>query len=556
MRKTLVPLLIAFAGCDASDALITDDAVELPGPDTERASDPDLALEAELRTAPAHDALFDAAAQEFNVPAPLLKALSFSLTRYDMVVPEEEFETDPELAVDGVPMGAESASGFGMMALSAKELETAATLAGVTVAQAKSDALPNVRAAAALLSSWAQEMNINRTQIKAWLPVIARYSGIEDAEDRTAFARDEVFEVLRLGVGELRTPHEDISVGTQNLDTSEYATIAQELTAGPDYSRAVWYPSKHYSTRSRKPAMVIIHTCEAPYTGCRNYLRSNTRSVSAHYVVGTTEVAQLVRESQRAHHIGATYNSKLNSNVLASLNGVGANHFTIGLEHGGYASQKTFPTSQLDNSARLVCDISKGHGIARDRFHIVGHGQLQPYNRTDPGKNWPWSSYIAKVNSFCNSNPPPPKPPTPPPAGAVVIDSNNARNATSNHYVKVSSNWVGTASSPGYYGTGYYYASTKPVSDAAEFYFYLSAPATKTIEGFWVAGANRSSAAPFVAFNAAGAKLGTKNVNQKVSGKTWVNVGTYNFSAGWNKVVVSRWAAEGSVVIADAIRVR
>jgi hypothetical protein len=33
-------------------------------------------------------------------------------------------------------------------------------------------------------------------------------------------------------------------------------------------------------------------------------------------------------------------------------------------------------------------------------------------------------------------------------------------------------------------------------------------------------------------------------------------VGTFNFSAGWTKVVISRWAGDGDVVIADAVRIR
>jgi hypothetical protein len=35
-----------------------------------------------------------------------------------------------------------------------------------------------------------------------------------------------------------------------------------------------------------------------------------------------------------------------------------------------------------------------------------------------------------------------------------------------------------------------------------------------------------------------------------------VTLGTWNFTAGWNKVVLSRWATPGKVVIADAVRIR
>ncbi|MBS1124711.1 MAG: cwhA, partial [Deltaproteobacteria bacterium] len=44
--------------------------------------------------------------------------------------------------------------------------------------------------------------------------------------------------------------------------------------------------------------------------------------------------------------------------------------------------------------------------------------------------------------------------------------------------------------------------------------------------------------------------------NQQATTSQWVTLGTWSFSAGWNKVVLSRWADAGKVVIADAVRVR
>ena len=137
----------------------------------------------------------------------------------------------------------------------------------------------------------------------------------------------------------------------------------------------------------------------------------------------------------------------------------------------------------------------------------------------------------------------------------LVIDSNNANNDTAKGYVQMSSNWA-QGSSSGYYGNNYYYASTQAISDPAVFYFYLSAPATKTIDAWWVAGSNRSPEAPFVITNASGTHLATVKVNQQLNGSQWNTLGTWSFPAGWNKVQLSRWAPSGYVVIADAIQVR
>ena len=46
------------------------------------------------------------------------------------------------------------------------------------------------------------------------------------------------------------------------------------------------------------------------------------------------------------------------------------------------------------------------------------------------------------------------------------------------------------------------------------------------------------------------------SVNQQANGGRWNAIGTWNFSAGWNKVQLSRWTTSGYVVIADAIQVR
>jgi N-acetyl-anhydromuramyl-L-alanine amidase AmpD len=319
------------------------------------------------------------------------------------------------------------------------------------------------------------------------------------------------------------------------------------LALAPDYAvtGTIWRPSPNYSTRSTGIHYVIIHTCESGYSGCWSWLTNSSSGVSAHYVVNESgsEISQLVREASKAWHIGANYDCANNGGHDCGNNGIQANNLTIGIEHGGYASQTSWPSGQIGASANLSCDISRAHNIPRDRYHFVGHGQLQPYNRTDPGANWPWTDYLNRINSACGAT------------SAIIVDSNNANNNASVAKYEVSATWS-TGSSAGYYGTGYNFASTDAISDPATFWFYLPAAATKTIDGWWVAGTNRSTTAPFISYNASGAEVGRAAANQQINGGKWVALGTYNFSAGWNKVQLSRWTSAGYVVIADAIRVR
>ncbi|HEX8429812.1 MAG TPA: hypothetical protein VF625_00950, partial [Longimicrobium sp.] len=101
-----------------------------------------------------------------------------------------------------------------------------------------------------------------------------------------------------------------------------------------------------------------------------------------------------------------------------------------------------------------------------------------------------------------------------------------------------------------------YYASTAALSDAANFEFYLPAAATKSVSAWWTSGTNRSATAPFIMYNASGAEVGRRSVNQQTGGGAWQSLGSYAFSAGWNRVSLSRWTTEGFVVIADAVTIQ
>src|SRR5207249_11086354 len=101
---------------------------------------------------------------------------------------------------------------------------------------------------------------------------------------------------------------------------------------------------------------------------------------SAHYVVNEdgSEASQLVLERDRAWHIAALYDCTLNRRHDCWLNGVQSNHFTVGVEHAGFASQDSFPASQIEASAALVCDITRDGGRSEEhtselqsRFDLV-----------------------------------------------------------------------------------------------------------------------------------------------------------------------------------------
>ncbi|MGQ0714391.1 MAG: golvesin C-terminal-like domain-containing protein [Gemmatimonadaceae bacterium] len=478
---------------------------------------------------------FENAAREFGVPAGLLKAIAFTETRMQMVRGTAEFEGQ--------------APAYGVMALRGERLSRGAALAGATVERVQSDPRANIRAGAAVLRSYADELSVDRTSMANWAAAVARYSGISHGPAVASYVHEAVYDVLRRGVSVIDRSRVVARIPAFDVD-AVFPRPSIVSIASIDFPSALWRASPNFDDRvagdAGKPHMIIIHTCEGNYAGCWGWLVNPASHVSAHYVVNESgsEISQLVQEPKRAWHIAATYDCALNANHECGRNGQQSNHFTIGIEHAGFASQATWPASQIDASARLVCDITRDWGIPRDQVHIVAHGKLQPYNRTDPGPNWPWTDYLRRIEQHCGEG------------GGLIVDSNNDANDASLARVELSSSWTAASATPGYYGTGYAYASTQAVSDPATFSFYLEAPATKTIDVWWTSGSNRAPSAPYVVSTSTGARLATVYVNQQANGARWNTLGAWTFPAGWNTVQLSRWTTGGYVVVADAMRVR
>jgi hypothetical protein len=499
----------------------------------------DEPIDTDHEATPGLDDDFEHASRVHDVPADLLKALSYIETRWEMVDGEEEH--------DGRPAGA------GVFGLYGDNLALGAAAAGVDIDAARYELGANLAAGAARVAELAAQHGITGDRMMDWTPVISEFSQIPDDEARVAYV-DEVIRVLALGAKEIAedgtviasiAPHAELEV--PEARGLERATV--------DFPGAIWRASPNYNSRGgSKVSLVVIHSCEGGYAGCWGWLRNSKAGASAHYVVKEdgSEVTQLVREANRAWHVSAAYQCSRAGNQQCSKNGVSTNTFSVGIEHAGFASQSSWSNGIIEKSARLTCDITRDHGIPRDRNHVVSHGQLQPWNRTDPGKNWPWNHYIDRVRAHCGSS-----------GGGggttgptIIVDSNNANNNKAVAKIELTGQWTSTAATPGYYGTGYWFANTAPVSAPATFWFHVSASGSRTIDAWWTAGANRSDGATFIAYNASGKELGRRSVSQKTNGSKWVTLGTWSFTPGWNKVVLSRWGAEGSVVIADAVRVR
>ncbi|MES2394941.1 MAG: N-acetylmuramoyl-L-alanine amidase [Bacteroidota bacterium] len=201
------------------------------------------------------------------------------------------------------------------------------------------------------------------------------------------------------------------STGVTVTDESVYNKSGQQFQAkslqSSDYAPALWTAagSCNYSSRSGTAiSAVTIHDVEGSYAGCISWFQNCASSVSAHYVVRSSDgqITQMVLESAKAWHVGSE------------------NPYTIGIEHEGYVNDASwYTTAMYTQSAALVRDIcNSGYGISPLRTYygpgcsggasscglgactkIKGHQMFTGQSHNDPGPNWNWARYYLLINN-------------------------------------------------------------------------------------------------------------------------------------------------------------
>ena len=169
-------------------------------------------------------------------------------------------------------------------------------------------------------------------------------------------------------------------------------------------------PSPNFTRgRARNVRVVVIHLVQAPERAttaedvARNWFATTVARSSAHYVVDNDSIVRCVDEANTAW---AT---------------PGANADGLQVEHAGYAEQSPsqwaddYSRAMLELSARLTADLCRRYGIpavhltpaqlAAGARGIIGHiDATNAYSggrgHTDPGPNFPWDAYIAKVRGY------------------------------------------------------------------------------------------------------------------------------------------------------------
>lgn len=144
-------------------------------------------------------------------------------------------------------------------------------------------------------------------------------------------------------------------------------------------------PSPNFDDRTTPISMIVLH-----YTGMQDaasaiaWLASEESKVSAHYVV--TEDGQVVRmvpEEKRAWHAGISHWRGLQN---VNTHSIGIEIVNPGHEFG----YRPFPDEQINALIPLMQGIKERYGITRG--NIVGHSDVAPARKQDPGELFPWGT--------------------------------------------------------------------------------------------------------------------------------------------------------------------
>lgn len=162
--------------------------------------------------------------------------------------------------------------------------------------------------------------------------------------------------------------------------------------------------SPNFDARRKPPDMVVIH-----YTGMESgeaalaRLRDPAAQVSAHYLIEEDgRVFRLAPEERRAWHAGVSFWQGERE----------LNHASIGVElvnPGHEFGYRPFPDAQVAALISLLDDIRERWDIVDGR--IVGHSDIAPGRKTDPGELFPWDRLAAAGHGLWVEPGPSPGPP-------------------------------------------------------------------------------------------------------------------------------------------------
>ncbi|WP_158628691.1 N-acetylmuramoyl-L-alanine amidase [Saccharopolyspora rhizosphaerae] len=374
---------------------------------------------------------FQESAHEFGVPATLLMATSYQLTRWEDHRGEQSraggYGPMHLTEVDAAKLRAQNPELRGYADHPALHtLSEAAELVDVAPEAIRNDPEQNIRAGAALLAERSKRLHGGTlpTHLGEWYPAIASLSGSPRLSGARDFA-DSVYEVLdqgrarttasgqRIAFAPIPEVRPDRDLSATGLADSEPDTEAEcPDTVDCRFLPAAYAPTNpedpsagygNYDTAERPDDVqidsIVIHDTEVAYQTAISLFQDPAHGSSAHYVIRSSdgEVTQMVPTRDMAWHAGSW----------------DRNMRSIGIEHEGWAAEggTWYTEAMYRSSAKLVRYLAEEHDIPLDREHVVGHDEVSAdtpakagTEHYDPGPYWDWEHYMDLVGARAEGN--------------------------------------------------------------------------------------------------------------------------------------------------------
>lgn len=133
--------------------------------------------------------------------------------------------------------------------------------------------------------------------------------------------------------------------------------------------------------REITPTLIVIHyTGDDSMEGGLSWLCAKRSGVSAHLLIGKDgSIVQLVPFNRVAWHAGRSdYNGRAN-----------VNSFSIGIENVGIGDE--WPDAQVEVNRAVIETLFAAYPIE----DVVGHSDVAPGRKVDPGPLYPWDKVTA-----------------------------------------------------------------------------------------------------------------------------------------------------------------
>jgi N-acetyl-anhydromuramyl-L-alanine amidase AmpD len=348
------------------------------------------------------------AANEFNVPLPILEAIAKTYNNYCMYGPSE--------------YGA-----YGVMGLVENEsnqlLSKAASLIKIDIEDVKTNSRQNIRATAAILAEYGKDIKDPKNLI-SWFEAVKEVTGLSDEFTKEMQAID-YYKVMNNGRNTITlwketaeiSPLNDNNINRliKNYNSRLKQTTNKGATTGTvDYPSAVGaFTNCNFSSRGGRDIDTWVNHYIAVGTvaGAISHFRNCNAEASAHFIIAVDgTVYQSVKVASKAWHSG--------------VKGKPNNERSIGTEHDVTVSTPSNwnNTTMLEASTDLARYYCNKYAIPKTRSlpGIRGHKEM-PGASTDCPFTLPWTTWMNMLN---NNTPPPPTSNTPVP----VSPANGATN--------------------------------------------------------------------------------------------------------------------------------